>query len=310
MPPLRIAHRGGAALKPENTLCAFADAMARGLDGAELDVHLTSDGQVVVFHDFRLKPEICRKPSGEWLSPPTARIVDTTLAELELIDVGRPRPGSGYALSHPLLEANDGEWVPVLAEVIELARTSRDPFLLFVELKSSFGEPGLSAPPEDLSEKALSVVADADFMDRTVFVGFDWRALRRVKALEPSAQCWFTTLAQSWFRDGEPPPEDEPPAAPALAMLRHWAGTGTSPWAAGFDAVKFGGSLLESIKAAGADGWFSFHRDATAAAIADARRLGLKVGVWTVDDLGEMRRLAAGGIDAICTDRTDLIMNM
>ena len=56
MTALNIAHRGGAGLRPENTLAAFADAMARGCDGAELDVQLSADGVVVVHHDFRLNP--------------------------------------------------------------------------------------------------------------------------------------------------------------------------------------------------------------------------------------------------------------
>ena len=46
MQPKNIAHRGGAALMPENTLAAFADAFARGFDGAELDVQLSADGEV------------------------------------------------------------------------------------------------------------------------------------------------------------------------------------------------------------------------------------------------------------------------
>ena len=54
MQPWNIAHRGGAQLMPENTLAAFADALARGCDGAELDVQLTRDGVAVVHHDFRL----------------------------------------------------------------------------------------------------------------------------------------------------------------------------------------------------------------------------------------------------------------
>jgi glycerophosphoryl diester phosphodiesterase len=305
---LRIAHRGGAALRPENSLTAFADAIARGADGAELDVQLTRDGHVVVFHDFRLKPDICRDETGAWLAAPTKKIVDLALTEIETIDVGCARPESEYARTHPLQEPRDGEKIPLLAEVIELARHAPKTFTLFVELKSSFADPGLSAPPELLAEKTLSVLRDADYVQNTIFVGFDWRGLVRIKALEPSAQCWFTTLAQSWFRDGEPPAEDEPPASPALQMLRHWANTGTSPWAAGFDAVKFDGSILKAIKAAGGDGWFPYWRDATPATIAEAHRLGLKVGAWTVDDPSEMQTLTAAGIDAICTDRTDLIM--
>jgi len=306
---VRIAHRGGAALRPENTLSAFADAIARGADGAELDVQLTQDGHVVVFHDFRLKPDICRREDGAWLTDPAPRIVESSLAQLETVALGRVRPRSAYARAHPLLEETDDERIPLLGEVVELARHAQKPFSLFVELKSSFSDPGLSAPPELLAEKALAVILAANYLRHTVFVGFDWRSVLRVKALEPTAQCWCTTLAQSWFCEGEPPREDEPPPAPALRMLRHWAKIGTSPWAAGFDAARFGGSILEAIKAAGADGWFAYFRDATEEGIAEAHRLGLKVGAWTVDDPDMMRTLAARGIDAICTDRTDLIVN-
>src|SRR3954447_25467665 len=49
--PLRIAHRGMPRRKPENTLPAFAAALAAGAQGIELDVHATADGVVVVHHD-------------------------------------------------------------------------------------------------------------------------------------------------------------------------------------------------------------------------------------------------------------------
>ncbi len=55
--PLIIAHRGASAEKPENTLAAFRRAVALGVDGLELDIHVTPDGVPVVFHDaglFRL----------------------------------------------------------------------------------------------------------------------------------------------------------------------------------------------------------------------------------------------------------------
>jgi len=46
--PLVFAHRGGAALAPENTLDAFDNGLALGADGIELDVRLSRDGVVVV----------------------------------------------------------------------------------------------------------------------------------------------------------------------------------------------------------------------------------------------------------------------
>ena len=65
--------------------------------------------------------------------------------------------------------------------------------------------------------------------------------------------------------------------------------------------------ILNGIKAAGADGWFPHFADASQQAIADAHALGLKIAAWTVNDPAEMQRLTAQGLDAICTDRPDLM---
>ena len=64
---------------------------------------------------------------------------------------------------------------------------------------------------------------------------------------------------------------------------------------------------MRAIKAAGGDGWFPTYADATEDAIAQAAKLGLKVGVWTADDVRDMRVLASRGLDAICTDRPDVL---
>jgi glycerophosphoryl diester phosphodiesterase len=302
---LNIAHRGGAGLWPENTLDAFAHAVAMGADGAELDVQLTRDGEAVVFHDNRLKADLCRDAEGAWLDKTGPRILDLSFDELQRYDVGRARPGSLYARMHPALAGIDGERIPRLADVVEIARRAAKPFHLFVELKTSFAERSLSAPPEQLAEATIAVLRRADYIERSVLVGFDWPGLLHAKKIEPRVACWFTTLARSWFRDGQPPPEDDPPAAPALQMLRHWAATGTSPWAGGFDSVNYGGSILAAIKAAGGDGWFPFYRDADAEVVGAARRLGLKIGAWTVDDPADMRALSS--LDALCTDRPDIL---
>ena len=60
---LVYAHRGGAALRPENTLAAFDNGLALGADGLELDVHLSRDGVVMVHHDPML--ERTTNASGE-----------------------------------------------------------------------------------------------------------------------------------------------------------------------------------------------------------------------------------------------------
>jgi len=308
MSPLNIAHRGGAGLWPENTLAAFEAAAKLGADGAELDVQLSKDGEVVVFHDHRLKADLARDADDEWLDAPGPRVLDLTLEQLERYDVGRPRPGSAYAVAHPALTPQDGQRIPRLADVIAIARRAPKPFRLFVELKTSFADRSLSASPESLAEATLAVLKKADHLERSVLVGFDWPGLLHAKKLEPRVECWFTTLAQSWFRAGQPPPEDDPPAAPALQTLRYWAETATSPWAGGFDAVRYGGSILQAIKAAGGDGWFPFWRDAEGAMFDEAKKLGLKVGAWTVNDASDMRALLK--LDAICTDRPDVLKSV
>ncbi len=307
---LNIAHRGGAGLRPENTLAAFAHALDMGADGAELDVQLSRDGEVVVFHDFRLKPEICRGPDGRWIQKPTPRIKDLLLSELRRYDVGRLDPSSDYARSLPASQACDGERIPTLSEVLALTGKRQKPFFLQVELKTSFSDRDLSANPVALAEATVKVLSDANYMDRAIFVGFDWPALLHVMKIAPGARCWFTTLAQSWFEEGTPPVEDHPPAEPALQMLRYWANNGTSPWAGGYDAVNYGGSIAKAIKAAGGEGWFPPFRDATPERVAEARAQGLKVGAWTPNEPADLKRLIALKLDALCTDRPDTLAGL
>jgi glycerophosphoryl diester phosphodiesterase len=263
MRTLNIAHRGGAALMPENTLAAFRNAIARGADGAELDVQLSADGIAVVHHDFRLNPGYCRGPDGQWLAGEGPRIKDLTLAQLQVFDLGRPKPGSDYAAAHPLLTPVEGARMPALADVVAAAKTAPSPFTLFVELKSDASDD--SADPDALADAALKVCEEV--LETVIFVGFDWRALLRVLRQVPSACCWFTTDKL----EGD-----------------------TSP-------------VLDGIKAAGAAGWFPHWANASGQAIADAHARGLKIGAWTVNDPGDMQRLTAQGLDAICTDRPDLM---
>jgi len=257
---MNIAHRGGAALWPENTLAAFADAIACGYDGAELDVQLSRDGAVVVHHDFRLKPGLARKQCV-WLSEPGPHIKDLSLAELRQFDVGHPEPGGDYARKHPLLQVVENAAVPTLEEVIHLAQDAPRPFTLFVELKFDAGDD--SADALALADAAYDVVAGADFLGDVIFVGFDWRALARIR--QRSGYCWYTT-----DRLGNDPRP-----------------------------------VIDAIASAGGQGWFPNFPDATPDATAYARSRGLKIGAWTVNSLADMERLA--GLDAICTDRPDLL---
>lgn len=303
-----IAHRGGAGLWPENTLGAFSRALALGCAGMELDVHLTRDGTVVVFHDEALKPDLVRDATGAWLEPPTPLIKDLTLADLARFDVGRAAPGSPTARRHPEQLPLPGERIPTLAEVVRLTREFSPGAKLWIEIKTALLEPQRGADPRALADAVLDVLAAEGFAARAVLIGFDWRALVHAKAQVPGIETRFTTLPQSWFANAPPPAEHGPPPGPALAALRAAAATG-APWQAGFHPQDHGG-LLEAIKAAGGSGWFPYHADLTPETAARARALGLSLAAWTVDDPDEMARLIALGVDAICTDRPDRLKRL
>jgi glycerophosphoryl diester phosphodiesterase len=266
--PLNIAHRGGAKLWPENTNFALVSAAKAGFDGAELDVQLTRDGKLVVFHDFRLKPELCRTSDGQWLKGKHLPLIrDLTLAELQRFDVGRPNPRTLYARNHPDLTPRDGETMPSLSDIIGAVRDVKPDFRLFIELKTDMGRPSLSATPEALAEAVVAELRRLAYRDGAVLVGFDWALLAHAKRLDPGLVCWFTTERNSRL---------------------------------GADA----------IKSAGGDGWFCASNRANAHAVRAARDCGLAFGVWTVNAPRAMRTLSAAGVDAICTDRPDIMKTL
>ena len=83
---LAFAHRGGAGDAPENTLPAFAAAVAMGYRYLETDTHLTADGVLVAFHDDvldRVTDRTGRIAELPWSEVSKARIGDEPIPLLE-----------------------------------------------------------------------------------------------------------------------------------------------------------------------------------------------------------------------------------
>jgi glycerophosphoryl diester phosphodiesterase len=176
--PRVFAHRGGCALGPENTIAAFERGLAAGADGLELDVHLSSDGVVVVCHDATL----------DRTTDASGRVDERTAAELSRVDAGFTYTDAGGM--HPFRACGIG--VPTLRAV--LRRFTDVPII--IEMKVDHSEMGHAV--------AAEVVA-ASAVDRVCAAGDGSRAVRAARtalpAMATSACRWDVRLAlyRSWL---------------------------------------------------------------------------------------------------------------
>ena len=153
--PMVVAHRGYSSVFPENTLAAFAGALDIGVDYIELDVQMTKDGQLVVFHDDDLK----RITGAE------GAVRDYTLAELGALDAG-----SWFSSSFA------GERIPTLEEALALIEQGQCG--VYLELKDIGETPGFE-------ESVLAAAGQCGMTDRCVFASFRYDNLERLKELNP-----------------------------------------------------------------------------------------------------------------------------
>ena len=281
-------HRGARGLAPENTLEGFAAAMRIGVSTLELDLAMTRDGVLVVSHDHRLNPDHTRGPDGAFLAGEGPAIRALTHDELQRYDVGRLRPGSRYAERFPEQKPTDGARIPALDDVFALARVAGADHVRFnIETKITPASGDETPPPEDFAAAVAKAIRDAGLTARASVQSFDWRTLVALKAIAPEIELACLTAE-----------------APRFDTVQR-ANPSPSPWLAGFDLRAHGGSLPRMAKAAGCAVWSPLHRDLDVDGLADARRAGLRVIPWTVNDRAEMARLIAMGVDGIITDYPD-----
>jgi len=279
-------HRGARGLAPENTLAGFRAALAAGATTWELDLGLTRDGVLVVHHDRRLNAEITRDARGQWLEPPTPTLASLSLAELQAYDVGRLKPGSRSAGLWPQQRPADGERIPTLDAVFELARREAPPTLRFnIETKLSPLAPGETAAPEAFVDALLAAIDRHGLRSRVTVQSFDWRTLALVQRRAPG----LATAALSAQR-----PEFDTLASGA--------------WTAGLRLAEHGGSVPRLVKALGAPIWSPNFRDLTPELLAEARALGLRVIPWTVNEAADIARLVAWGVDGIISDHPERVV--
>ncbi|MCL2202796.1 MAG: glycerophosphodiester phosphodiesterase [Defluviitaleaceae bacterium] len=146
------AHRGASAYAPENTMEAFRLGIAQGADGLELDVHLTKDGEIAVFHDFTL----------ERMTDGTGRVCDYTMEELKQFSI------------------NDSHFIPTLREVYALVASCDRPLSVNVELKT------IDNPYPTLPAKLLALQQEMA-LPQVIYSSFNHYSLMAIRQLDPNA---------------------------------------------------------------------------------------------------------------------------
>lgn len=143
---LKIGHRGAKGHAPENTLISFQKAIELGVDGIELDVHLTSDNHIVVIHDDTLD----RTTSG------TGLVNSFTLSELNTLRIDN------------LYE------IPTLQEVLDFIDKK---IFVNIELKGK----NTAKPVAELIERYI--LEKNWTYNHFIVSSFDWNALQEIRSL-------------------------------------------------------------------------------------------------------------------------------
>lgn len=154
------AHRGSSTKYIENTMQAFEEAIADLADGIELDVQRTKDGQLVVYHDERLKR----------LTGVDKFLWQLNWTELQALDL------------HSL---NEEAKIPLLKDVLELMQDTD--LIVNIELKNSLNfYPGMEA-------EVLDLVREMGMLDHVLFSSFNHESMHEMAQLVGPERCAILT---------------------------------------------------------------------------------------------------------------------
>ena len=170
-------HRGAMGEYPENTMLAFQKAVDAGVDGLEIDVHLTRDGEVVVIHD----EHVDRTTDG------SGAVKDMSFHTLRRLSAGCSF--GTFEKYDPVMWGQ--ERIPTLEEVMELV--AYNDIDLNIELKTNVYE------YEGIEEKVRDIVREYGYSDKVIYSSFHLSSLLRMQAIDPEARiAWLTSKVPLW----------------------------------------------------------------------------------------------------------------
>ncbi|NLZ19263.1 MAG: glycerophosphodiester phosphodiesterase [Bacteroidales bacterium] len=188
------AHRGGAGLMPENTIPAMKNALDLGVNTLEFDLHLSSDGQVVVSHDSYFHPRYATRPDGTPVreEDPKEYLYTMPYDSIAKYDVGL-RPVDRWPG-----QAKMAVCKPLASELIDFAEDyAGKPVNYNIEIKSWPGEGEGTLWPEYrvFCDTCIPLLLSKNLGGRLIVQSFDPRALNYMHAKWPELTLSYLTEA-------------------------------------------------------------------------------------------------------------------
>ena len=278
-------HRGARGLIAENTLPSLVKPFEYGMHGIELDVQLSKDDQVIIYHDLRLKSNITRYANGKWIDKNGPAIRSMTLSQLKTFKLGRINKKSAYGLRFRNQARLPDQSIPTLSELVNyLDQYNLGQVLLNIEIKHSPLYPDLCPEPEYLATKIVDEINRLNIAKRCIVQCFNWSVIDAVRQIDKTLPISCLTTID--------PTEDT--LSPQNGKQSLWNG--------GLDIRDYNNNVVDMVAQFNADYWAPYYKNLTRQRLDQAHAHDIKVMTWTVNHQLTMKRLMTWGVDAIISD--------
>lgn len=265
------AHRGGAGLMPENTISAMRNAINLGVNTLEFDLHISSDGKVVVSHDPYFHARYSTRPDGTVVrnGDPKEYLYTMPYDSIARYDVGL-KPVKRWPDQEKIAEVK-----PLASDLLDFTESyaremNRSPLRYNIEIKSVDGEGEGTLWPEyhEFCDVCIPLLLSKNLGDRLVVQSFDVRALNYIHEKYPEVELSYLT-------------DKEPDVVEVMKLLNfkpRW-------WSPNYSVI-------------------------TPNNVAWCHAMGIKVVPWTVDDPEEIQRMAKCRVDAVISNYPDRLIEI
>ena len=292
-------HRGARGLFPENTLVGFRKTIEMGVTTLELDLNLSKDLGLIVYHDPYINQNLCLDANGDSIAADMLGygplISNLTLKEIKTFDCGSLNPDV-LRFPQPPRKNIPGEKIPILQEVFDLlAEYPEKNIWLNIEIKIS-PEFQLTAPIDVFVKAVVQVINHNSAANKVNIQSFDWQVLESVKIQAPYIKT-AALLGQFTFKSIN----DSVP----------------SSWLNGIHFEKSGSTALTMLKKAEnyidifSPSWRLIMPEDSlflGNTVNELKNNGFPVIPWTINRTKTMEKVILQGVDGIITDYPDSLL--